>query len=98
RLESPVQRSYSSRSTRNSGPRRRQPAVGVDDRVPRVLPANRDGDGYVEYQRKTEADLDVYVAKVRCARLARAVWDDKFLAERLAREVADLKDRFNRDF
>jgi glycogen debranching enzyme len=90
---------------------------------------DRDGDGYVEYQRKTEAGLDnqcwkdswnsvvypdgqlapppratceiqgyVYDAKVRCARLAREVWDDEALAVRLAREAADLKRRFNRDF
>lgn len=90
---------------------------------------DRDGDGYVEYQRKTEAGLDnqcwkdswnsivypdgrlapppratceiqgyVYDAKVRCARLAREIWHDEALAERLAREAADLKHRFNRDF
>jgi glycogen debranching enzyme len=90
---------------------------------------DRDGDGYVEYQRKTEAGLDnqcwkdswnsvvypdgrlapppratceiqgyVYDAKVRCARLAREVWNDEALAGRLAREAADLKRRFNRDF
>ncbi len=90
---------------------------------------DRDGDGYVEYQRKTEAGLDnqcwkdswnsivypdgrlapppratcelqgyVYDAKARCARLAREVWGDEALAERLAREAADLKRRFNRDF
>jgi glycogen debranching enzyme len=90
---------------------------------------DRDGDGYVEYQRKTEAGLDnqcwkdswnsivypdgrlapppratceiqgyVCDAKVRCARLAREVWGDEALADRLAREAADLKRRFNRDF
>ena len=90
---------------------------------------DRDGDGYVEYQRKTEAGLDnqcwkdswnsivypdgrlapppratceiqgyVYDAKVRCARLAREVWHDEALAERLTKEAADLKRRFNRDF
>jgi glycogen debranching enzyme len=90
---------------------------------------DRDGDGYVEYQRKTEAGLDnqcwkdswnsivyrdgrlapppratceiqgyVYDAKVRCARLAREVWNDEALAGRLAQEAADLKRRFNCDF
>ena len=39
-----------------------------------------------------------YDAKVRCARLAREVWDDPDLAERLEREAAELKERFNRDF
>jgi glycogen debranching enzyme len=39
-----------------------------------------------------------YDAKVRGARLARAVWKDEALAERLEQEAADLKRRFNRDF
>jgi glycogen debranching enzyme len=90
---------------------------------------DRDGDGYVEYQKKTEAGLDnqcwkdswnsvvypdgrlapppraaceiqgyVYDAKLRCARLARQVWNDEALAEKLTQEAADLKRRFNRDF
>lgn len=40
----------------------------------------------------------VYDAKKRCARLARKIWNDPALAERLEREAADLKRRFNRDF
>jgi glycogen debranching enzyme len=39
-----------------------------------------------------------YDAKVRGARLARQVWHDDALSERLAREAASLKRRFNRDF
>jgi glycogen debranching enzyme len=39
-----------------------------------------------------------YDAKIRGARLARTVWRDPGLAERLEREAADLKRRFNRDF
>ena len=39
-----------------------------------------------------------YDAKVRGARLARLVWRDVPYAERLEREAADLKRRFNRDF
>jgi glycogen debranching enzyme len=39
-----------------------------------------------------------YDAKRRGARLARLVWKDGELAERLEREAADLKRRFNRDF
>ena len=39
-----------------------------------------------------------YDAKVRGARLARVFWKDAALAERLEREAADLKRRFNRDF
>jgi glycogen debranching enzyme len=39
-----------------------------------------------------------YDAKVRGARLARKVWRDIGFAERLEKEAADLKRRFNRDF
>ena len=40
----------------------------------------------------------VYDAKVRCARLAREFWNDPELAERLEREAAQMRERFNRDF
>jgi glycogen debranching enzyme len=90
---------------------------------------DRDGDGYVEYERGMDSGLEnqcwkdswdaiafhdgslaklpiatceiqgyVYDAKVRCARLARRVWEDGELAERLEREAAALKRRFNQDF
>ena len=39
-----------------------------------------------------------YDAKLRGARLARLVWKDPEFADRLEREAADLKRRFNRDF
>jgi glycogen debranching enzyme len=39
-----------------------------------------------------------YDAKMRGARLARLVWKDPDYADRLEREAADLKRRFNRDF
>ncbi len=39
-----------------------------------------------------------YDAKVRGARLARTIWADPEYADRLEREAADLKRRFNRDF
>jgi glycogen debranching enzyme len=39
-----------------------------------------------------------YDAKMRAARLARSVWRDAEFADRLEREAADLKRRFNRDF
>jgi glycogen debranching enzyme len=39
-----------------------------------------------------------YDAKMRGARLARTVWHDLGLAERLEKEAGDLKRRFNRDF
>ena len=91
--------------------------------------SDRDGDGYVEYERNTDSGLEnqcwkdswnsilsadgsmsstpratceiqgyVYDAKVRAARLARQIWGDPVLAERLEREAAELKARFNRDF
>jgi glycogen debranching enzyme len=39
-----------------------------------------------------------YDAKMRAARLARTVWKDAAFADRLEKEAADLKRRFNRDF
>ncbi len=39
-----------------------------------------------------------YDAKVRCARLAREIWNDPALADRLDREAVELKLRFNRDY
>jgi glycogen debranching enzyme len=39
-----------------------------------------------------------YDAKMRGARLARQVWKDSAFADRLEKEAADLKRRFNRDF
>jgi glycogen debranching enzyme len=90
---------------------------------------DRDRDGYVEYERKTDLGLEnqcwkdswnsilfadgklaptpratceiqgyVYDAKKRCARLARAIWGDAKLADRLEHEADSLKKRFNKDF
>jgi glycogen debranching enzyme len=91
---------------------------------------DRDGDGYVEYQRRNEetglenmcwkdswnsilfADGTnsklpratceiqgyVYDAKHRSARLARDIWGDRELAERLESDARALKERFNQDF
>ena len=39
-----------------------------------------------------------YDAKIRAARLARTFWNDPAYADRLEREAAELKRRFNRDF
>jgi glycogen debranching enzyme len=39
-----------------------------------------------------------YDARVRMARLARTVWDDQALADRLERDAARLRERFNRDY
>ena len=40
----------------------------------------------------------VYDARRRSARLAREVWGDEALAERLERQAAELRERFRRDF
>jgi glycogen debranching enzyme len=88
-----------------------------------------DGDGFVEYHRRSDRGLDnqswkdsydsqrfhdgrlaqppiapcevqgyAYDAKRRTAELARAVWRDRELAERLDREAADLRERFDDAF
>jgi glycogen debranching enzyme len=91
---------------------------------------DRDGDGYVEYERRNlttglvnqcwkdswnsiqfadgrlaqgpiatcEIQGYVYDAQRRAARLAREVWGDEALAERLERRAGDLRDHFRRDF
>src|SRR5213075_891926 len=87
---------------------------------------DRDGDGFVEYERRTDRGLEnqswkdsgdsqrfhdgsiargpiapcevqgyVYDAKRRLAEMAREVWRDVALAERLEQEAADLRDRFD---
>ena len=94
-------------------------------------PADLDGDGYLEYRKRSDAEMALdnqcwkdshdsirfadgrlaeppiatceiqgyaYDARVRTARLLREVWDDDETAERLEREAAELKRRFNRDF
>ena len=88
-----------------------------------------DGDGFVEYKKRSERGLDnqswkdsgdsmrfadgriaeppiapsevqgyVYDAKRRVAELARDVWRDRDLADRLDREAAELRDRFDAAF
>ena len=91
---------------------------------------DRDGDGYVEYERRNpttglvnqcwkdswnsiqfadgrlaqgpiatcEIQGYVYDAQRRSARLARDVWGDEALAERLEQRADDLRDHFRRDF
>ncbi|SBT48449.1 amylo-alpha-1,6-glucosidase [Micromonospora auratinigra] len=52
-----------------------------------------------EFPRATcELQGYAYDAKLRGARLARTFWNDPAYAERLEREAAALKERFNRDF
>jgi glycogen debranching enzyme len=90
---------------------------------------DRDGDGYLEYERNDESGLEnqcwkdswnsilysdgrlsslpratceiqgyVYDAKLRAARLAREIWGQPAVADRLERQAAELKHRFNEDF
>jgi glycogen debranching enzyme len=90
---------------------------------------DRDGDGFVEYAKRSETGLDnqswkdswdsqrfsdgsiasapiapvevqgyVYDAKKRMAELAREVWRERDLAERLDREADELRERFNEAF
>jgi glycogen debranching enzyme len=91
---------------------------------------DRDGDGYVEYERRNTktglenqcwkdswdsiryadgrhaplpratCEIQGYVddAKMRSARLAREIWSDPELADRLERETKALRRRFNEDF
>ena len=90
---------------------------------------DRDGDGFVEYEKRAERGLDnqswkdshdsqrfadgtlarppiapcevqgyVYDAKLRAAELARLVWRDRDLAERLERDAAELQRRFDEQF
>jgi glycogen debranching enzyme len=87
---------------------------------------DRDGDGFVEYERRTPRGLEnqswkdsydsqrftdgrfaktpiapcevqgyVYDAKSRMSELARDVWRDRELCERLEREAAELRERFD---
>lgn len=102
----------------------REPALRALEWIDRY--GDRDGDGFVEYERRTERGLEnqswkdsgdsqrfadgrlaqtpiapsevqgyVYDAKLRMAELAREVWRDTPLADRLEREAAELKQRFD---
>src|SRR5437762_700619 len=90
---------------------------------------DRDGDGFVEYERRTPLGLEnqswkdsgdsqrfhdgtlaaapiapcevqgyVYDAKLRMAELAREIWRDRTLAERLEHEADELRRAFNEQF
>ena len=90
---------------------------------------DRDGDGFVEYERRVPSGLEnqswkdswdsqrfadgtlartpiapcevqgyVYDAKLRLAELARVVWRERELAERLEDEAAELRERFDQAF
>jgi glycogen debranching enzyme len=105
----------------------KEPALKALEWIDRY--GDRDGDGFVEYQRRSERGLEnqswkdshdsqrfadgrlaqspiapvevqgyVYDAKLRVAELAREVWRDRVLADRLQREAKELQERFDRAF
>jgi glycogen debranching enzyme len=105
----------------------KEPALRALEWIDRY--GDRDGDGLLEYERRTERGLAnqswkdsgdsqrfadgtlaqapiapcevqgyVYDAKVRTAQLARIVWRDRELADRLVREADELKARFDEAF
>jgi glycogen debranching enzyme len=105
----------------------REPAMRALEWIDRW--GDRDGDGFVEFVKRSERGLDVqswkdshdsqrfadgstarppiapcevqgyvYDAKLRLAELAREVWRDRDLAERLEREAAQLRRRFDEAF
>jgi glycogen debranching enzyme len=105
----------------------REPAVAALRWIDQF--GDRDGDGFVEYERRTPRGLEnqswkdsgdsqrfhdgslaqppiapvevqgyVYDAKLRTAELAREVWRDRPLAERLEREAEELRRAFNEHF
>ena len=105
----------------------REPAMRALEWIDRY--GDRDGDGFVEYERRSARGLEnqswkdswisqrfadgrladppiapvevqgyVYDAKLRTAELARAVWRDRELAQRLEREADELRRRFDEAF
>src|ERR671936_178770 len=105
----------------------RQPALRVLEWIDRY--GDLDGDGFVEYRRRSDRGLHnqswkdsddsqrfadgrlaqspiapvevqgyVYDAKLRAAELAREVWRDRGLGERLEREANELQRRFDQAF
>ena len=105
----------------------REPALKALEWIDRY--GDRDGDGFVEYQRRSERGLEnqswkdshdsqrfsdgrvahspiapvevqgyVYDAKLRAAELAREVWRDRELSDRLQREAKELQERFDKAF
>src|SRR3954447_13520462 len=79
----------------------RNPATGLPNQCWRDSTESiQSADGTMATLPRATCELQGYVydAKRRGARLARVVWDDRALADRLEEEAAALKDRFNRDF
>jgi glycogen debranching enzyme len=79
----------------------RNPKTGLDNQCWKdSWDSIRFADGAMSTLPRATCELQGYAydAKVRAARLAREVWGDRTLAERLEREAAEMKARFNRDF
>lgn len=80
---------------------RRNPETGLENQCWRdSWDSIQSADGTMASLPRATCELQGYVydAKRRVARLARLVWDDPALADRLEEEAAALKVRFNRDF
>ncbi|HVN10986.1 MAG TPA: glycogen debranching N-terminal domain-containing protein [Kineosporiaceae bacterium] len=80
---------------------RRNTTTGLENQCWRDSPESIQwADGTLASLPRATSDLQGYAydAKRRAARLARLVWDDPGLADRLDEQAADLKARFNRDF
>jgi glycogen debranching enzyme/putative sterol carrier protein len=80
---------------------RRNPVTGLENQCWRdSWESIQFADGTLASLPRATCELQGYVydAKRRAARLARQVWDDPDLADRLEEEAAALKARFNRDF
>ncbi|MBY8874768.1 amylo-alpha-1,6-glucosidase [Micromonospora sp. PLK6-60] len=80
---------------------RRNTAKGVINQCWKNSPdAIRDRHGHAPAFPRATCELQGYAydAKLRGARLAREFWGDPAYADRLEREAAALKERFNRDF
>ena len=79
----------------------RRSSVGLENQCWKDSPdAVRYADGRTPGHPRATCELQGYAydARRRAARLARTVWHDAGLADRLERRAADLKARFNRDF
>src|SRR5262249_37159691 len=76
-------------------------ATGLDNQCWKDSPeAIRFANGEIASLPRATCEIQGYVydAKRRCARLAKEFWNDPALAERLDKEAAELKRRFNHDF
>ncbi len=80
---------------------RRNPETGLENQCWKDSPDSiKYADGRLAKLPRATCEIQGYVydAKMRCARLARAVWNDFDLAARLESEAQQLKSRFNHDF